>query len=51
MRSVTDSSTPKAARRPEAVASAINDIDAVKIVCAALALAIVAVGFRIVAIW
>jgi hypothetical protein len=41
----------KAAQLPQAASSAIKDVDAIKAVCAALALAIVAVGFRIVAIW
>jgi hypothetical protein len=50
MRSVADNSPLKAAQPPKA-ASAIKDVDAIKVVCAALALAIVAVGFRIVAIW
>jgi hypothetical protein len=49
MRSVADHPPPKTSPLPKA--AAIKDADAIKAVCAALALAIVAVGFRIVAIW
>jgi hypothetical protein len=51
MRSVADQlPPPKTAPLPKA-AAAIKDADAIKAICAALALAIIAIGFRIVAIW
>jgi hypothetical protein len=46
MRSVAGNSRP-----PKSASSAIRDVDAIKAVCAALTLAIVAVAFRIVEIW
>jgi hypothetical protein len=46
MRSVAEHSSSL-----KAAVAAVGDIDAVKAVCAALALAIVTLGFRILALW